>query len=264
MRLRTMSLALLLTSFLILGTSACQETIIYVVLSPTPTSASTEAAVLTVTEAVTEETTLGITDVVSATAQVTAADVTEIAGAPTTTALLTPVTLEATVGSATSTAVPTSDAATPLPPNFPTPFVAPEVGVAEQLFERGRMFWLEPNGQIWVLVITEEGRGTWAAYEDTFSAADPESDPSLTPPADRLQPVRGFGKLWRENVEVRDALGWAVTPEYGYNSAYEYHAGGTVDANGVYTQGPGYHILYSLYSERFRFNEADNSWQLGG
>ena len=88
--------------------------------------------------------------------------------------------------------------------------------------------------------------------------------PSLTPPAGLLQPDRGFGKLWREVPEVRDMLGWAVTPEFGYTSAYEYHAGGSVDANGEFTPGPGYHILYSLYGERFRFNEADGTWQLGG
>lgn len=152
---------------------------------------------------------------------------------------------------------------TALPPNFPTP-VAAQISMAEQLFEGGRMFWLQPTGQIWVLHVTGEGRGAWTIYPDTFVDGEPESDPSLTPPAGLLQPDRGFGKLWREVPAVRDALGWAVTPEFGYTSAYEYHAGGTVDASGVYTPGPGYHILYSLYGERFRFNEADGTWQLGG
>jgi hypothetical protein len=70
------------------------------------------------------------------------------------------------------------------------------------------------------------------------------------------QPERGFGKLWRTNQEVRDALGWGVTPEFGYISNYEYHPGGTVDA-----LAPGYHILFSLYQERFRFNETDGTWE---
>jgi hypothetical protein len=47
-------------------------------------------------------------------------------------------------------------------------------------------------------------------------------------------------------------------------SRYEYHAGGSVDAAGVYTAGPGYHVVYSLYGEQFRFNEVDGTWQLGG
>ena len=51
-----------------------------------------------------------------------------------------------------ATAVPTNTA---LPPNFPTPVTA-QIGMAEQLFEGGRMFWLQPTGQIWVLHVTGE------------------------------------------------------------------------------------------------------------
>lgn len=158
---------------------------------------------------------------------------------------------------------PSTPTRTPLPPNFPTPVFA-DIQVAEQLFEGGRMFWLQPTSEIWVLVVTAEGRGTWTVYQDTYVDGDPANDPSLTPPEGRLQPERGFGKLWREASAVREQLGWAVTPEFGYVSRYEYHAGGSVDAAGVYTPGPGYHVVYSLYGEQFRFNEADGTWQLGG
>lgn len=173
------------------------------------------------------------------------------------------------VPTATLTAAPTASPAaaaptnTALPPDFPTPVVA-QISVAEQLFDGGRMFWLQPTGQIWVLQVTGEGRGSWTIYPNTFTEGEPESDPSIVPPEGRLQPERGFGKLWREVPAVREAMGWGVTPEFGYTSNYEYHAGGSVGADGVYTAGPGYHILYSLYGERFRLNEADGTWQLGG
>jgi hypothetical protein len=147
---------------------------------------------------------------------------------------------------------------------FPTPTIG-EIQVAEQLFQNGRMFWVQPTGQLWVLAITGEGRGTWTIYPDTFEdGVDPEVDPNLVPPDGLLQPARGFGKLWRMNQRVREQLGWATTPEFGYFSGYEYHPGGTVNAQGVYEPGPGYHILYSLYREQFRFNESDSTWQLGG
>ncbi|MBW4439454.1 MAG: hypothetical protein KME04_20120 [Pleurocapsa minor GSE-CHR-MK-17-07R] len=153
---------------------------------------------------------------------------------------------------------------TPLPPGFPTP-VAAQVQYAEQLFEGGRMFWLQPIGQIWVLTVTGEGRGTWATYEDTWTEGDPINDPSIVVPGDnRQQPVRGFGQLWRSNTEVRDVLSWATQPEFGYVGAYEYHSGGQINAAGTYERGPGYHIIYSLYGERFRLNEADGTWTLGG
>ncbi|MDL1901344.1 hypothetical protein FBR02_11290 [Anaerolineae bacterium CFX9] len=150
---------------------------------------------------------------------------------------------------------------TPLPSGFPTPVVA-EIQVAEQLYERGRMFWLQPTDEIWVLVITEEGRGTWSVYPDTY--ADGEVLAEIPSPGDGLiVPERGFGKLWRESQTVRDALGYAVTPEFGYVSPYVYNAGGSMSGS-RYTPGPGYHIIYSLYGEQFRFNEVDGTWQLGG
>jgi hypothetical protein len=35
----------------------------------------------------------------------------------------------------------------------------------------------------------------------------------VLPPPGKLVPVRGFGKLWRDNEWVRGALGFAVAPE---------------------------------------------------
>jgi hypothetical protein len=36
---------------------------------------------------------------------------------------------------------------------------------------------------------------------------------ALTPPPGRYEPQRGFGKVWRDFPEVREALGWATLPE---------------------------------------------------
>ena len=138
-----------------------------------------------------------------------------------------------------------------------------QIQVAEQVFEDGRMFWLQPTGQIWVMVVTGEGRGTWQVYEDTFAEGEAERDDSLTPPEGMSQPERGFGKLWRENPDIREQLGWAITPEFGYVTRYEYHPGAPrVSAGNAVTYGAGHHVLTSLYEEAFRFNEADSTWQL--
>lgn len=190
----------------------------------------------------------------------------EVAAVDTATPEVSPSSTPAAMATATApgTTAPALAEATLLPPGFPTPVVA-QIRYAEQLFEHGRMFWLEPIGQIWVLLITGEGRGTWSTYEDTWLEGEPELDPALTAPAANLQqPVRGFGKLWRTNTAVQQALGWAVQPEYGYVADYEYHAGGAMNAQGQYQRAPGYHIIYSLYGERFRLNEADSTWTLGG
>jgi hypothetical protein len=149
---------------------------------------------------------------------------------------------------------------TPTLDPMPTP-VLNRIQVAEQVFEHGRLFWVQPREQIWVMIETGEKRGTWQVYEDSFIEGEPETDPEIIPPDGMLQPERGFGKLWRTTPAVREGLGWAVTPEFGYVSNYEYHHGGTVNAANEYVAGPGYHILFSLYDEQFRFNEADGTWE---
>ncbi|MCY3945748.1 MAG: hypothetical protein OXF44_05635 [Anaerolineaceae bacterium] len=176
-----------------------------------------------------------------------------------------------TIGrTATSTAVSSPAVATtatpaPLPgtPFFtqPTPTVR-QIQVAEQIFERGRMFWLQPTGQIWVLVVTGEGSGDWFVYEDVFQEGDLESDPDIVPPDDSLlQPIRGFGRLWRDNSDVRELLGWATTDEFGFVTSYEYHPTLRYE-DGRFVAAPGEHVMHSLYGEGFRFIEESGSWRL--
>jgi hypothetical protein len=162
------------------------------------------------------------------------------------------------------TGTPSRATATPGPTETPDLFptnTVNQIQVAEQVFENGRMFWFQPTEQIWVMIVTGEGEGDWRIYEDTFVEGELESDPDIEPPDGLEQPTRGFGKLWRENPDVREALGWAVTPEFGFVTRYEYHPGGEVE-DGEWVQEPGYHVISSLYEEAFRFNEADQTWQL--
>lgn len=89
------------------------------------------------------------------------------------------------------------------------------VSAAYQVFSGGFMVWIaDPNG----------GAGTIYAAADTFAySAHPDTwiagvDPERgneSPPAGLVEPIRGFGKVWRENTAVRDALGWALAVEAG-------------------------------------------------
>lgn len=173
-------------------------------------------------------------------------------------------TVEAFVTNATIDPSPTEEAtrrrgATPTLDPFPTPTIS-EIQVAEQLFENGRMFWLQPTNQIWVMIETSDGSGVWTVYEDTFVEGDVEFDPLIVAPTGLFQPERGFGRMWRETEDVKEAIGWAVEPEIGYVSHYEYRPAGEV-VDGEYVQAPGYHILSSNYGEVFRFNEINGTWQ---
>lgn len=113
---------------------------------------------------------------------------------------------------------------------FPTteqacPYEASTTWAAEETFEHGRMIWLQEvragstTYQKIILVFFDNGR--FERYQDTWTEAEPESDPSIVPPAGLYQPIRGFGKLWRSDSSIRDRLGWATAPEQGFNAQWQ-------------------------------------------
>ncbi|NDJ78508.1 MAG: hypothetical protein GYB65_19840 [Chloroflexi bacterium] len=159
------------------------------------------------------------------------------------------------------TPTPVPPTPTPHPPGFPTDTVA-QVQMAEQVFEHGRMFWFRHNRQIWVMQANTDdpNSGNWFCYFDTFEEGQAEFDPDLIPPTDTTeqlyQPRRGFGKLWRENAQIQNGLGWATTPEFELTSDYVYVPGGQM-AGTTFTAGPGTHHLRTLDYEEVLFYEVD-------
>lgn len=85
------------------------------------------------------------------------------------------------------------------------------LSMVQQNFEHGIMVWFPHQTGGTILVLYDGGRiGT---FTDTWTEGQPASDPTIVPPADLFAPTRGFGKVWREQPGVRDALGWAFFPE---------------------------------------------------
>lgn len=71
------------------------------------------------------------------------------------------------------------------------------------------MIWA--SGPIFVLY----SDGRYQKFDDTFVAGvDPESS-FLSPPPGLLEPVRGFGKIWRNYPDIRTNIGWGNAPEVG-------------------------------------------------
>lgn len=92
-----------------------------------------------------------------------------------------------------------------------------------QPFEQGRMFWRDTK-QIIVL----GNSGTFWRVADSWNDTIPADDPSLVPPSGLLQPVRGFGFVWRSNPTFRNSLGWALTTEFPLSSYWQEFDGGSL------------------------------------
>jgi len=115
----------------------------------------------------------------------------------------------------------------------PAPIMCPSyeatfTSAAEQAFQNGRTIWLEEIRGIDVVtegvILILYNDNQWQSFDDTWTSEDLESDPGVVPPEGLLQPVRGFGKIWRGNESVREKLGWALSPERGFESAWQWQA----------------------------------------
>ncbi len=68
--------------------------------------------------------------------------------------------------------------------------------------------------------------GIYQRFDDKFDpATDPQSG-NATPLAGLLEPLYGFGKLWREQFGIKQALGWATAKETSGNGRFQLFDGG--------------------------------------
>jgi hypothetical protein len=124
------------------------------------------------------------------------------------------------------------------------------VAMAGEHFEHGLMLWLSSQDRIYIL-FGDGGSPQWSAVANQWVQGQPESDPTLTPPAGLFQPVRGFGMAWRSidpslGPIVRDRLGWATEPESAMTGGYQCDS--APKYNHCYISGPG-GVIYHLKPE---------------
>jgi hypothetical protein len=86
------------------------------------------------------------------------------------------------------------------------------------------MFWRSTK-EIYVLSTAGLHNGattdTFWRVVDSWTEALPASDPAQVPPAGLLQPVRGFGYVWRNNPTMHNTLGWALATEQPYDAVWQ-------------------------------------------
>jgi hypothetical protein len=126
---------------------------------------------------------------------------------------------------------------------------------ADQFFEGGFTFWRNNESaaanQIFVLFYgdgSDETQGRpWLVFEDEWHEGLPtHSCPEAEANGD-LGPLRGFGKVWCENAEVRQGMRQPLVPERGAEAGWQDFQGGTI----LWIDRVGY--LYALFD--------DGDWQ---
>ncbi|GAB4572379.1 MAG: hypothetical protein Kow0077_11700 [Anaerolineae bacterium] len=118
------------------------------------------------------------------------------------------------------------------------------MAAASLAFERGMMFWLSNEQQIYVLY-SDGQQPAWERYPDTYVEGMPERDPAIVGPQGLWQqPRRGFGLVWRTQPNVRNRLGWALREWEDAYTATVQQAGAESGGN-LYLTGPD-GIVYEL------------------
>ncbi len=131
------------------------------------------------------------------------------------------------------------------------PLTRSHVWAAYQPFEGGQMVWRSDTREIYVLY----SDGDYETYVDTWQEGESVVIAG-TPPHGLQAPVRGFGKLWTNQPDVRERLGWAIAVESGYTMAVETIPGGS----GRY---PGTSTLFTLPDNRVvTLYPFSSTWQL--
>lgn len=106
-----------------------------------------------------------------------------------------------------------------------------------QPFENGFMFYMKSSRVIYVLNKTGV---QLSVYPDTWNEGDPNGELTPGPRPNTYMPKRGFGKVWRENPIVQQALGYATTDEQPYTGKVQFFA------RGVLIDDPSGGLLWAL------------------
>jgi len=95
---------------------------------------------------------------------------------------------------------------------------------AYQPFENGFMIWLAHSGDVWVFP-NSSNLPPWLHLGEANYAGFPDA-PTQQPPANRVQPVNAFGRVWHNlkdfnGTSLSKTLGWATAGETGYTATYQ-------------------------------------------
>jgi hypothetical protein len=130
-----------------------------------------------------------------------------------------------------------------------------------QPFERGIMIYRASDQTITVVSRDASAGlqiGNWRGFKDTWAEGQ-EPGGGAAPVPGLFFPQRGFGKVWRDNPEVQQMLGYALTDNESVKQlVFQGFAGGImIDVQyapgGDYRTSPGIYILYTTHRFEFQY-----------
>jgi Putative zinc-finger len=103
--------------------------------------------------------------------------------------------------------------------------------VTEQAFQGGAMLIRHDTNQVIVLV---RSSGRWLGFPNPWRPGEVLASAGARPPG-TLEPLRGFGKVWREQPAVKLQLGWPVYEERSAGGSLQAFQNGTLlrSAHGI-------------------------------
>jgi hypothetical protein len=91
---------------------------------------------------------------------------------------------------------------------------------AYQAFERGFMIWNSKTGE--VFVYTGSTSGNLQSFVQNEYAGLSDNPVADNPPPGKVKPINAFGRVWGNYEFIRNALGWATSPEQAYTMTLTY------------------------------------------
>jgi hypothetical protein len=110
--------------------------------------------------------------------------------------------------------------------------------LSEQTYQGGGMLARADTDEVIVLV---RGNGRWSSFANGWRPGDVLAPIGSRPPG-TLEPLRGFGRVWRDQPSVRLQLGWPVYEERGGEASAQPFE------RGLLIQSP-YGVLYALFED---------------
>ncbi len=93
---------------------------------------------------------------------------------------------------------------------------------AEQPFQNGHMFWSK-EAQLYLVTIGDNS-GAWQLFpedDSIWKEGMPQLSCDIQIPSGFVQPVRGFGSIWCTHSNIREAIGWGIDAERGFEGGVD-------------------------------------------